>query len=77
MTMASKQGPHLPAFAFHQEKALARGQRSEIFQLKVDLAVFVRDLEEENPVRLFPVIHDMIIPRRRPVSIFNANWAGR
>jgi hypothetical protein len=75
--MASEQGPHLPAFAFHQEKALGRSQRSEIFQLKVDLAVFVRDLEEENPVRFFPVIHDIIIPRRKLASIFNANWAGR
>jgi len=61
--MASEHSPHFPVFSFHEKKALAGGQRSQIVQFEFDLAVIASGLEKKDSFRVFRAIHANIIPQ--------------
>jgi hypothetical protein len=59
--MLAEQYPHLPAFALHENEALARSQGAQIRQFEFDFAVLIWFLEEEDSLRFFPATHGIII----------------
>ena len=61
MTMASEQGPHLPTLSHHEDEALAWGQRAQIFELDLYLAVFCAVLDEEDSPGNSSAFHEIII----------------